>query len=256
MIELVIFALMALAAVWLLLRSGRSRGTSAVRGGTFFTPQRWIGPSPSGSWTEIDAERPLAEIGFWLFIGVIAIFAWTMVNVPEMFTMSVIYLFMLVFYTIAWTVEAIRPKLRWAAVLGTGRMGKGILFGLVAGTVWVGVESLLAMQAEVPLLALAPLAVWAIWGFAIPVAEEAVFTGMILPTAVEDFGIVPGLLSKAALFTVFHWLAYAQSFPLLAGAFGFSIVAGVLALRMRSIVIAVAMHIAVNTVWILLALAP
>ena len=79
---------------------------------------------------------------------------------------------------------------------------------------------------------------------------------MLLPTAVEDLGIIPGLILTSFVFTVFHWLAFDQTFLLLAGAFGFSIVAGVLALRMRSIVIAVAMHIAVNTIWVLMALGP
>lgn len=223
------------------------------KGKQFFTPSNYLRSAPSGSWTEIEAPPRMA---FWWFVGTMLIVAWMMVNVPEMFGLAVIYFSMLIIYMVVWVSESLSKKMM-GAILSPKLTKNRVLLGVIVGILWVPIAALLSVQAGQPLLlVLSPLAVLAIWGVAIPLAEELAFTGVLLPSAAEDFGIIPALILKSSVFTAFHWFAatVTQTQPSLPVTFGFSLVASVLALRTRSVLPAVVMHSVSNTVLILLAI--
>jgi len=217
-----------------------------------FTPQNWFGPAPEGSWTETTAS----EYGFWFEILFIMLFVWLLTN-TKLVAMSVTYLIFLIFYTFIWATERMNKKLKYVAVLGPGKLGEwprwmavgapiGVFLGLLANATGQIATGQVVQFEGMPLMW-----AWLIVGLAIPATEEQIIRGVALPTAAEDIGIVGALLFQAVFFSSLHWVLFGPQ--MLVMSFVFSLVAGLVALSQRSFVPAAFMHIAYNSVVIIIA---
>ena len=78
------------------------------------------------------------------------------------------------------------------------------------------------------------------------VAEESFFTEIILATAIERTGIVPGSIIAAFIFIGFHWRMYGWSSQILLALLVYRITSGIVCGLYRSVVPAATPHFIIN----------
>ncbi|KXA93659.1 hypothetical protein AKJ66_01500 [candidate division MSBL1 archaeon SCGC-AAA259E22] len=249
LISIVFVSLIALADF--LENSDFGSGSHHSSGGVkLFTPQNWFGPAPEGSWT-YKTTGEASEVTTYIGIISFLLAAWLATNVPAARFAGLSYMGFITFWALCWVAEIIRPKLAWVAFIDVGSLKKwpsGLAIGGVLGSVLFLFASFQKLQlVNLSMLeGVSPVLVFATTVVLAPLAETGFFNALILPTTVEDFGIVPGLVFTCALFAGFHMFAYGGGTFALMIAAVFMLTTGVLTLARRAFIGAMVAHSVFN----------
>ncbi|RLI85929.1 MAG: hypothetical protein DRO98_06190 [Archaeoglobales archaeon] len=179
-------------------------------------------------------------------------FAWLMVNVPQLFALSVIYSFLCVFIGVVGLAERIAPKKSDVAILiwGYGKWGEQLAVGVAVAVPFVLMSFIGAYQLAYSYQFLSlkgrPLAAVIVTAFLIPIAEEGFFRCVIAPTTAEGIGVVPAALVSASTFAIFHFAVYQASIPAMFLAFLFGAFAAFADLIYKSGLPGLVGHIIIN----------
>lgn len=215
-----------------------------------FKPQNWFGRAPTGSWTYATRGRA-SEITTYLGIIGVLLSMWLATNVPSMRFVGLSYMGFLTLWIIVWVAEIIKPELMWTADIDVGSLdkwGKGFVLGGLVGAVLFAFANLKSLQLVnlTMMKGMKPMLIFATTVLLAPLAETGFFNGTILPTVVEDFGIIPGVLFVGILFAGFHLFAYSANTLALMIAFAFMVATGLLTLYQRAFIGAWFAHIIFN----------
>jgi len=241
-------------------RAGNVPGYGPWKGGHLFSP------FPEGWFTDREVIREQKDaLGVWVGISIVVLLSlfWTLVNIPELFHIAVIYSFLyLLGLTIAMT-ELMMPVKTWVTAIPRS-VG---IYG-TSGDVVIGVLGGLGFVSLIGFLSSAGLGVeWAVktiphglivnvWliGSCIPIAEEYFFN-KLTATGIENYGVIPGILGISVLvWVLFHFSVYGLVGPMIAVLVLFGLYRGLVLLKTKGYVASIIAHVIVNSVMILTAL--
>jgi len=249
MLEFVAFVLMALAAVWLLLRSV----TKASRSGGGRLREFLLRGYPIGTFRPYTGERSTQlayKLFVWLTYGIAFLgFYYVLVNVPALFELGTVYALATLAGLVGILANALSPErtILFASPRFLGE--RGLIFDLGLGGAITVAHALFflvpfgigligfPLAAEPALLLMAVLL--------IPLAEETLFS-VLAATALEQMGVIYAIISSSSIFAIFHVFVSGMNLPFLAGAFIFRALATAALALTKSMVPGLSAHIAIN----------
>jgi len=173
---------------------------------------------------------------------------WINVNVPSMRDLTSMYLLLATISLLIIFVERMNPqRFPWAVLgLNSERLGEQVIASILLAAATIILSGRKGGFIAPPFVPAEVAMRVYLWGYAFMAVEEAFFTQIILGTAIERMGIVPGSFAAAVVFTVFHWNVYGWSFQILTALFIYRVVAGVLSGIYRSVIPCAFPHLIIN----------
>jgi len=196
--------------------------------------------------------------GGWVTICLVFLF-WLLVNAPEYYKMSVIYLSMLMISVVAALSGDLYPGARDIGMgfIGTGPLSdypRNIVLGMSIGFGFVALQSMfLSVVVPTQLFSISNFLIMNVIlvGFIIPFIEEMIFNAAFVPVMSQRIGAVPAVVISAVAFGVFHWFVFGGAFVLIFMAFLFRLVAATSIVVRWSTLPGYVGHIIVNVVAVL-----
>jgi len=210
-------------------------------------PKNWWYAAPEGAWTFVE---PVVPYGHWVGGIMLLLFAWMMINTPY-YVVGTVYFLMTLLFMIVYIAERIVPQkivIAIIAPIATPTALYDVLLGVIIGVAFALLYPISGIT--MPLLVITPIAIanFLLSCFAIPLAEEYPFGGIVTASGAEDFGIVPGLMFVSFFFPIFHWAVIGAAIESLLMLGIFRLIASTLILWRRNLLVGISMHVAVNIV--------
>lgn len=229
----------------------------------------WLTSSENGRWTSIHeglSGGVTVTLGFMLivFFGIMTtglgqvsgdVQLNVIVESLSALGVGLFYMVIVLTFLAGWWIESEKPETRILAVIDLGPVRTWIFYiplGLAFGTLFIFLldqflgsffpfETLeiFGVNIEPFLLIVAPV-------FAIPIAEELFFGGVLTPTLTEALGVVATILLVGIIWLLWHLGTYSASPKILLALFVFRAVSTVVILYTESLMIPISAHIVVN----------
>lgn len=222
----------------------------------YLSEQYWFSRYPEGAFSvpppyTVDPQKFL----FWAGLGLILPMLWILINMPDVASVTLVYLLMVAIFFSAAMLEYMFPK----RMVVTGLLGWGGMSYEVQVLVGVSIAavSILLFCSAPERFAFVPfqvvslghtLAAFYLTVVAIPWIEEFIFGNLIPSSVIEEMGIVPGVAISAFVFSIFHSMVYSSNIYLLMAAFTFRALASVALVRFTSFLPGYVGHVVVNFV--------
>jgi membrane protease YdiL (CAAX protease family) len=183
--------------------------------------------------------------------GLLYLWGWLLVNVPELREVAIIYEFMTFLAVMIGGLAHVggHPF----GVLGFPPLKEiptTTAVGATVGLLWLIIGGQIARLAgmQVTFYQTLPPLIAYFFAFAIASTEETLLRGAVLPSLTTIYGKLTAIILTSIMFSALHWLAFNAQLPFLLSAFLFSIIISALTLHYRTAWVAGAAHITYNLV--------
>ncbi|RLI47130.1 hypothetical protein DRO69_01435 [Candidatus Bathyarchaeota archaeon] len=185
-----------------------------------------------------------------IFVGFLVYsWIWIITNIPELFTLGVIYGFLMLSGMIisVFLISTNKPVFGFPPLrLMPETTIVGAFIGLLSVLISGAISQLPLFQVSIymqlpPLIAL-------FFAVLISCTEESFFRGALLPV-VYYYGnenVIQAIIHNSILFTILHWVAYQASIPSLISSFIFSIIVSAASLHYKSGYVGMIAHVTYN----------
>jgi membrane protease YdiL (CAAX protease family) len=183
--------------------------------------------------------------------GLLYLWGWLLVNVPELQRIAVVYEFMTFLAVMIGGLAYVGA--RHFGVLGFPPLKEiptTTAVGATVGLLWLIIGGQIARLAgmQVTFYQTLPPLIAYFFAFAIASTEETLLRGAVLPSITTMCGKLTAIILTSIMFSALHWLAFNAQLPFLLSAFLFSIIISALTLHYRTAWVAGAAHITYNLV--------
>lgn len=193
----------------------------------------------------------------------LAVWLWSLVNLPSIKDIAIVYLFMSIDAMILGGFAYISNNIFPFAVLGVPKLKEavlpvlvgvsyGLIFIFVGGGVTALASSVPLFSVATPFLALTPALLFLTYGIFAPLSEDLLFQSTMLPMMARIFNKPLAIMMTALGFSAMHWFFFGGSIALLITVFIFYIIAGALTTIFRTAVVSMSAHITYNMLIIML----
>ena len=229
------------------------------------SPRNTFGSSDIGSWTDLSGYVGSSRsVGFFFIIGTLLLtwWSWTHANIIAQ-SLSIdpvvarnflsIYTFFVIGYfaLVGWEISNIKSVI---SVISINKIIKNykeyLLYSVIGIFIMVFIGKYMAIRATAelfPLITAINTTMILFIGIN-SIGEEAIFRGLIFPSASETWGVVPGVLLSALIFMIFHWGLFGYNLQIQIFTFIFGILAAIMTGATRSIIPSIIMHYVINLV--------
>jgi hypothetical protein len=218
------------------------------------TPGNEFGGAPSGSWTFITPATIVTFVVAGIGVAIVSFTLGTLL-------FAAVYGLFLFLSFLAYALEA-RNVYSPVAFIGVAGKKRAVAFGVCVGAIWFVLMGLLGKFVNFslrPASMFAPLSMTGIAlsvlavGLIVPIIEEKLFRGAILPTITEKGGVFPAVVLTGVIFGGAHMI-FGGSLSLAVSAAVFGMVLNMFTLRNQDLSLAIGGHVTYNTLCVLAAL--
>jgi len=204
------------------------------------------------------------RLTFALMSILFCFWSWMIINVPSLFNLSTVYLFLLSGASIIGGLAYASNFTYPFATLGfptVRELPKTTLIGAIVGAAWIYIGAVFSIAFATPfqtsIYETLPFIVALIFAVAISLTEEIMMRATILPTVARILdNKTAAIIFTSIFFAALHWAVYQSQPAALVSAFLFSIVVSMLTLHYRTGWVAGAAHTTYNLIILYLMLQP